>query len=83
MMYNVIRDKALAFWETFHGSATIIWARSQVLLGALYFGYTMIDPHDIGGLDPRYVQAWIVGNGVLAEYLRRRNAEYHDDGNIK
>lgn len=82
-MYTLIRDKLIDFWSTFHGSETIIWARAQVMLGCLYTGYTLIEPSSFTDIPPHYVQAWIVGNGVLSEYLRRRKAEYDGEGGIK
>lgn len=81
-MYTTLRDTVIDFWSTFHGSGTIIWARAQVMLGVLYAGYTLIEPSSFD-IPPHYVQMWVVGNGALAEYIRRRNAEYHDDGAIK
>lgn len=81
-MYSFLRDKIVAFWSTMHGSETIIWARLQVALGSLYAGAQLFDVSQFD-IDKKWVMAWIVGNGVLSEYLRRRKAEYHDDGEIK
>lgn len=82
-MYTFIRDKLIDFWSTFHGSGTIIWARAQVMLGVLYAGYVLVEPSSFTDIPPHYVAGWVAANGMLAEYVRRRGAEYHDDGNIK
>lgn len=82
-MYTTLRDKLADFWSTMHGSGTIIWARSQVMLGVIYAGYTLIEPSSFTDVPPHYVAAWVAGNGMLAEYIRRRKAEYDDEGKMK
>lgn len=81
-MYSFLRDKIAYLYSTFHGSESILLARFNMALGSIFvvaqgFDVTQLD------IDKKYVMAWVVGNGVLTEYLRRRNAEYGDDGSIK
>lgn len=81
-MYSILKDKIAYLYSTFHGSETILLARFNMAIGSLYAGAQLID---VGGLDidKKWVTAWIVGNGALQEYLRRRNASYDDDGSMK
>ncbi len=70
------------FYKSFHDSEVILWARIQVFLGIGYAGLSMVDPMMLN-LPPRAVAAWVFANGALAEYLRRRRAEYDTDGDVK
>jgi len=85
-MMQWIKDKLEYFWSTIHGSETILWARIQVIggvvLGILATVLQTIDPNMLG-LDAKYVMLWTVANGLLSEYLRRRSAQYEDNGDIK
>lgn len=81
-MYKTIRAKIIDLYTTFHGSETILIARFNVVMGSLYAGLQLLDPTQLP-IDVKYITAWVVGNGVLTEYLRRRNAEYDDDGTLK
>jgi hypothetical protein len=81
-MYSYLKDKIVYLYETFHGSETIVLARFNTAAGCLATGLLLLDPNSFG-LDPRWVTGWTAANGVLAEYLRRRNASYDDDGSIK
>lgn len=81
-MYRLLRDKFADLYSTFHGSETILLARFNAMIGSLYVAVAAMDlsPFD---LNPKYVAGWVAFNGFLSEYLRRRNAEFNDDGSMK
>lgn len=81
-MYSFIKDKIAYFYATFHGSETILLARFNMAIGSIYAGLQLFDMSQLD-IDKKWVTAWIVGNGALQEYLRRRNASYDDDGSMK
>ncbi len=64
----------------FHDSETIVWARLQVLFGAIIGLVTMVDPSLITGVLPsKWVPFWLLVSGLITEYVRR-NREPHDLG---
>lgn len=81
-MYSILKDKIAYLYATFHGSETILLARFNMAVGSVYAGLQLLDVSQLD-IDKKWVTAWIVGNGVLGEYLRRRGASYDDDGSIK
>lgn len=81
-MYSLLKDKIAYLYATFHGSETLVLARFNMAVGSVYAGLQLLDVGSLD-IDKKWVTAWIVGNGALQEFLRRRNAEYNDDGSIK
>lgn len=76
-MYQTIKNAALSFHQSFRSSATIVVARANVAVGAALSALLAVDPQMLGNLipqlkDPRYLAAWIVVNGFITEYARRR-----------
>ncbi len=63
-------DKIKAF---FLNSETIFWARAQIAVGALW---TVLSVTDLAPLlNPKWLTYWLILNGFITEYLRRRNAD--------
>lgn len=67
-------------WERirqfFSDSETIFWARVQALLGVIGTATALIDPALIEPLlSPRGFAIYVLANGLLTEYLRRRRDE--------
>lgn len=61
------------FWNWFYNSATILWARFQVLFGSIIAVLIVTDMTP--WLPAKYLVMWIPINAVLTEYLRRSNTE--------
>lgn len=67
---------------TFHDSETILWARVQVILGAVWLGLSQADMAPIIN-NPKYLSFWMIFNGAVSELLRRSREEFRDDGDRK
>lgn len=77
MMYQTLKEYALKFHASFRSSATILIARLNVLVGCVWTVILTMDPVMLSNIvpqlkDPRYLAAWIMCNGLLTEYGRRR-----------
>jgi hypothetical protein len=63
-------------WEKikawFKNSETIFWARLQILVGCLWVALSTTDLAPV--LSGKYLTYWLILNGFMTEYLRRRNA---------
>jgi hypothetical protein len=60
----------------FKDSETIFWARAQTLLGVLAAVVTYVEPAVLQPLIPSEAFPYfLVVNGLLTEYLRRRRAD--------
>ncbi|MER9176663.1 hypothetical protein NKH72_24180 [Mesorhizobium sp. M0955] len=60
----------------FSSSETIFWARFQAALGVVAAVVTYVDPQVLSPIIPGEWFPWfLVINGVLTEFLRRRRAE--------
>lgn len=72
-MYQTIKTNAIAFHNSFRSSATIVFARVQLLLAA---AWSVLIATDLAPVinNPKYVTAWLVFSGVVTEYCRRRPA---------
>ena len=57
----------------FRSSETIFWARLQVLVGSLWVALSASDLSPL--LSPKYMAIWMIVNGFITEYLRRRRTE--------
>lgn len=67
------------WWESvkawFLKSETIFWARLNVLVGGISTIITLVDPNLVAAvIDPRWVPAFFLVNGIATEVLRRRRA---------
>ena len=60
-----------SMWAAFGNSETIVWTRIQVLIGAVWVGLSGTDLSPV--LNPKYMVYWLIINGIVTEYLRRRN----------
>jgi hypothetical protein len=79
MMWSSIRNSAVSFHQSFHGSWVIWIARVQMLLGAIWAALTAVDLAPLIG-NPKYVTAWLVFSGMITEY-GRRSGTYRNDHN--
>jgi hypothetical protein len=62
--------------KTFFGdSETIFWARAQMLLGILVEVVSTVDPTLFAPVFGDYFPYFLIANGLLTEYLRRRREE--------
>jgi hypothetical protein len=71
MMYQTVKTNFLRFHNSFRSSATIVFARVQMLLAAVWSVLIMTDLAPVIQ-NPKYVTAWLVFSGVITEYCRRR-----------
>lgn len=76
-MYQTIKAFAINFHQSFRSSSVILIARVNVLLGSAFTVLLTMSPDSLGNLhpifkDPRVATAWIIANGVITEYGRRR-----------
>jgi len=56
----------------FADSETIFWARAQMGLGLLFEVVTSVDPNLFAPVFGDYFPYFLIANGLLTEYLRRR-----------
>lgn len=61
------------FWNWFYNSASILWARFQVLFGSIVAVLLVTDMTP--WLPAKYLVMWIPINGIITEYLRRVNTQ--------
>lgn len=59
--------------DFFRNSETILWARLQVLIGAVWVVLSTADLSPV--LSGKYLTYWLILNGVVSELLRRRGTE--------
>lgn len=60
----------------FAGSETIFWARLQAFIGVVAGIVTYVDPQVLAPVIPsEWFPAFLVVNGILTEFLRRRRAD--------
>lgn len=67
-MWNDIK----AWWRSWKNSGTILWARLQVLGGAVWTVLTQTDLAPL--LNPKYLTYWLIVSGVVTELVRQRRA---------
>lgn len=78
-MIQGFRDRYQQFHASFHDSEVILWARLQFLFFAFYTALQTIDINQFI-TDKRMMQIYILINGVVGEYARRRREEWKDPG---
>ena len=59
----------LAFWNWVRNSGTILWARINVLFGAVWVTLSQTDLSAV--LNPKYLTYWMIINGIITELVRR------------
>lgn len=65
----------------FRNSETIFWARAQTFIGLLAGIATYVDPQLVAPVLPaKWLPVYLLVNGVLTEYLRRRRGGTGDSG---
>ncbi len=70
MTFKTIKD-------FFRNSETILWARLQVLIGITWAVLSAADLSPL--LSGKYMTYWLILNGIVSEYLRRRGTETIDN----
>ena len=80
-MWQTIKTNALAFHASFHKSGTIVFARLQVLLGAVWTVLTMADLAPLIS-NPKYLTGWLLFSGVVTELTRRSRTDIDDEGHL-
>lgn len=78
-MYQSLKSAYLAFHRSFRSSATIVVARVNIAIGCAWTTILATDPGQLSNIvpqlkDPHYLTLWIMLNGFLTEYARRRPA---------
>lgn len=58
------------FWDWCRDSATIVWARLQILLAAVWGVLVTVDLTPV--LTQKWMTAWLIFSGVVTELTRRR-----------
>lgn len=81
-MWEFIKAKYEYIHGSFHDSEVIAWSRLQVLLGSLWVALQGVDVAPVIK-DPRYMLYYIIFSNLVNEMLRRRKAEYDQNGSIK
>jgi hypothetical protein len=76
-MYQTLKAYAISFHQSFRSSSVILIARINVLIGSAFTVLLTMSPDSLGNLspvfkDPRVATAWIIANGIITEYGRRR-----------
>jgi hypothetical protein len=61
------------FWR----SETILWARLQMFVGAVWTVLSVSDLSPV--LDPKWLTYWLIFSGIVTELLRRRGSVEHTD----
>lgn len=57
----------------FAHSETILWARLQLVAGIVWAAISVTDLSPL--MSPKWFAIWGIVNGIISEYLRRRNTE--------
>lgn len=63
------------FYDTFHGSETILWARAQYIFFLVYTGMQAADV-SVFISDHRMLQCYIIMNAIITEATRRRREQW-------
>ncbi len=80
-MWETVKDKAAAFHRSFHQSGVIVFARLQVLIGALWAVLTAVDLAPLIS-NQKYLTLWLIFSGLVTELSRRSNTYVDDDGHL-
>lgn len=69
------------FKASFHSSETLVWARIQMVGGAILIAATQTDLSPFLS-NPKVLAGYVMINGFLSEILRRSNTVVADDGHL-
>lgn len=72
-MLAKINEWRLRVWDWCKRSQTIVWARLQVLAGAVWSVLIVTDLSAL--LGPKSLAAWLIVSGFVTEYMRRIKGE--------
>ena len=81
-MWQFIKDKFWYIHNTFHDSEVILWSRLNVLFGVTWVALQGVDVSPLIS-NPKTLVYYIIVSNVINELLRRRKADYNDDGSLK
>jgi len=59
----------IALWNWVRNSGTILWARINMLVGAIWVTLSQTDLSNV--LNPKYLTYWLIINGIITEMVRR------------
>jgi hypothetical protein len=73
MMYSTIKGTAQRVHNSFRSSATIVFARAQLVFAC---AWTVLIATDLAPIiqNPKWITAWLICSGLITEYCRRRPA---------
>jgi hypothetical protein len=80
-MYSTVRDKAIAFHQSFHKSGVIVFARLQVVVGCIWSVLIMTDLSPLIA-DRKYLTYWLIASGVITEMSRRHGTSVDDQNHL-
>jgi hypothetical protein len=80
-MWVTVKTNALAFHRSFHQSGVIVFARLQVLVGAVWCVLTTTDLAPLIA-NQKYLTYWLIASGVITELSRRSRSEEDEDGHL-
>lgn len=75
MIWQKIKDEFGYLVSTFRSNETIIWARIQSVVGAVWAVVSVTDLTQFH-LNATYVAYWMVFNGVVTELIRRHREDW-------
>jgi hypothetical protein len=81
-MLDWIKQAYAYLHGTFHDSSVIVWSRVQVIAMSVWLGLQGVDLSPAIH-DPKWMMYYVIFSNVVNELLRRRGAEYHEDGSLK
>jgi hypothetical protein len=81
-MLDWIKKEYAYLYGTFHGSDVIVWSRLQVIAMSVWLALQGVDLSPVLK-EPKWMMYYVIFSNVMNELLRRRGAEYHEDGSIK
>lgn len=80
-MWETLKANAIAFHASFHKSGTIVFARLQILFGAIWTVLTMTDLAPLIS-NPKILTGWLIFSGVVTEMSRRSGTYADEDGHL-
>lgn len=80
-MWATIKSSIVSFHQSFHKSGTLVFARLQILFGAIWTVLTMTDLAPLIG-NPKILTGWLLFSGVVTEMTRRSGTYADDDGHL-
>ena len=81
-MWQSIKNITAYLVSSFHGSEVLIWSRLNIALGSAWLALQGVDISPLVH-DPKLLVYWVIFSNFVNEMLRKRRAEYDDNGNMK